>query len=206
MRSPPRLLLLTPGDVADADGQRVVQLVKACVGVGLGGVVLREPQWCDRVTLAVARRLRTILGDGWLCLHDRVHLVEAARADAVHLGWRSLAPRAARDLLPSDVGIGYSSHVDDDPRTFEGCDYLVFGPVRDTPSKRGVRGATGFDALAHRVKSTTQPVWALGGMRPEDAPEARASGTFGLAVLGGIAHAADPASACARYLASMGGT
>jgi thiamine-phosphate diphosphorylase len=203
MRVPPQLVLLTPGNLDEHEGERIVRLVRACVEVGLEGVLLREPTWGDRVTLDMAKELRDVLGTGWLCIHDRVHLAESARADAVHLGWRSLEPRVARALVGPSVGIGFSSHAADEPSRYDPCDYLFFGPVRDTPSKRDLLAATGFDGLERAVKASRKPIWALGGMRPEDVAAALDAQAAGIAVLGGIVNAADPALACARYISAL---
>jgi thiamine-phosphate pyrophosphorylase len=203
MRLPPALFAFTPGDVLPSDRERLPRLVRECVRGGLRGVVLREPRLGDRVTLETALRLRDLLEGGWLCIHDRAHLATAARADAVHLGWRSLAPTIARDMLPPEVAIGFSSHAGDDARAFEACDYLVFGPVRDTPSKRGRKAPTGFDGLARAAQATSRPIWALGGMRAEDVASALDCGAAGVAVLSGIVSATDPAAACARYLGAL---
>jgi thiamine-phosphate pyrophosphorylase len=203
MRLPPSLVAFTPGDVAERDAARLLRLVRDGVSGGLRGVVLREPLLGDRVLLDTALRLRQLLADGWLCIHDRVHLAAAAGADAVHLGWRSLAPACARDMLPRPIALGFSSHAGDDPAASAACDYLVFGPVRDTPSKRGLRAATGFDGLARAIADTARPVWALGGMRPDDVTEAIASGASGVAVLSGIMGERDPAGAAARYVEAL---
>jgi thiamine-phosphate pyrophosphorylase len=204
MRLPPALIAFTPGDIEESErSQQLVRLVRGCAGVGLRGLVLREPHLADSLVLDLALRLREILADGWLCIHDRVHLAQAARADAVHLGWRSLAPAVARGVLPSDIALGFSSHAGDDPRAFEACDYLVFGPVRDTATKRGLREPTGFDGLARATEATTRPVWALGGMRLDDVAGALDAGASGVAVLGGIMHASDPSAACAHYLEAL---
>src|SRR5436190_10634937 len=133
MRLPPPVLAFTPGDVTERDCARLVQVVRDCIGAALRGVVLREPLLGDRAALETAVSLRRLLTDGWLCIHDRVHIASAAGADAVHLGWRSLAPTVARGVLAPGIAIGFSAHEGDDEQAFEACDYLVFGPVRDTP-------------------------------------------------------------------------
>ena len=60
----------------------------------------------------------------------------------------------------------------------------------------------GFQELARATTSAT-PVWALGGLRPEDVAEARAAGAAGVAALGGVLGAADPAAATTAYLEAL---
>lgn len=207
---PPALVALSPGDMTEANALDFARTARACAHAGLRGVVLREPRLSDRATLELALALRAILSEArsesWLCIHDRVHLAAACRADAVHVGWRSLAPAAARRTIADNVQLGFSAHAGDDPRQWEVCDYAFFGPVRATPSKSGLREPVGFEGLATAARSTTTPLWALGGITPDHVEHALASGAAGVAVLGGIARAADPAAACARYIAALRAT
>ena len=62
-------------------------------------------------------------------------------------------------------------------------DFAVLGPVKSTPSHPGARtlGWPGFAALA---RGASIPVYAIGGMRPEDLDAARRHGAHGLAMIG----------------------
>ena len=203
-RLPPPLVALSPGRLADGGEEAFLRALASAVGAGLRGLVLREPSMPDRPLLALASACRRILADeAWLAIHDRVHLAGACEADAVHLGFRSLAPEVARGLLEDRVALGLSAHADDDPARWSGVDYLVFGPVYDTPSKRGILAPTGAEGLARAVERSPAPVWAIGGVAPERVEACLASGCRGVAVLSGILAAEDPAAACRAYLARM---
>ncbi len=209
---PPPLLALTPGRLGPGDAgggasggeaSRLVAAVRAAVDAGLRGVLLREPGLADRAFLDLALRLREVLGaDGWLGLHDRPHLAAAARAEGVHLGFRSLGVAAARAVAGPEVALGLSTHAGDDPATWAGADYLFHGPVRDTPSKHGLLEPVGPAGLARACAATDRPVWGLGGLRPEDARAVRTAGARGMAVLGGLLGDARPAAAAAAYRAA----
>jgi thiamine-phosphate pyrophosphorylase len=155
------------------------------------------------IRIATAARER-LPRDGWLGIHDRAHLVPATRADAVHLGFRSLTPEVARAIVADEIAIGFSAHADDDAETWTAADYLVFGPVLDTSSKRGWKDPVGFDGLARAVARAACPVWALGGLKPEHAGSALTAGARGIAVQSGIFGAdpsggGDPAGAVRAY-------
>jgi thiamine-phosphate pyrophosphorylase len=203
VKLPSSLIALSPGDLDERATPRFVELVRRCVEAGLESVLVREPGLSDKATLRLAIALRRELAAGWLAIHDRVHLAADAGADAVHLGFRSLSVPAARSILNRDIALGFSAHDTDDPAAWSACDYLFFGPVLDTPSKRGVKEPVGFDGLAHAVSRTRTPMWALGGMKPEDARLALESGARGLAVLGGIFRAERPAAACTQYVEAL---
>lgn len=209
-RLPPTLLALSPGTLRDAaDVERLLQRAAAARAAGLRGVLLREPHLGERPFLELARRLRALLaGDGgWLGLHDRAHLVAAAGADAVHVGFRSLSPAELRSWLPADVAVGLSTHAGDDVAAWGSADYLVHGPVFDTPSKRGLLEPIGTGGLAAAVARAPRPVWALGGLAPEHPERVRGAleaGARGVAVLAAVLAREDPAPAVRALLALVG--
>jgi thiamine-phosphate diphosphorylase len=186
--------------------------VDAALDAGLTGVLLRERRLDERAFLALAHELRARLdalpaprsrGSGWLGVHDRAHLAALAGADGVHLGFRSLAP-AELPAFARGLAVGLSAHAGDEPAAWAGADYLVFGPVRDTPSKRGILEPVGIDGLAAGVRAAGRPVWALGGIEPADVAPCLDAGARGVAVLRGILGARDPGGAAAAYLAALG--
>ena len=205
-RLPPPLLALSPGDLdeARAFGDFLAR-VDAALGAGLRGVLLRELELDDAVHLRLASGLRARLDrlepePGWLGVHDRVHVALAAGADAIHLGFRSLASEHVATIAADQLAIGLSTHAFDDPRDWSGADYIFHGPVRETPSKRELIDAIGAGGLERAALQTDCPLWALGGIRPEDVRAVLASGARGVAVLSGIFRCADPGRATRAYL------
>jgi thiamine-phosphate pyrophosphorylase len=198
-RLPGRLLALTPGTL-DPGGERAfLAKARTAVGAGLDSILLREPDLSDAATLALGRELRGILGPtGWLGLHDRAHLATAAGADAVHLGWKSLPIPVAREILDPSIAIGFSAHAADDPGAWSQADYIVFGPVFETASKRAHLAPAGVEGLARAVQSTRTPVWALGGITPANAAALASSRCAGIAVRGAVFETPDTAAAVAR--------
>lgn len=183
VRLPPRVLALTPGDLAPAHTARFLVTAARAIAAGLDALVLREPGLSDRATLELARALRLRLGErGYLVLHDRVHLAEAAGADAVQLGFRSLAPAEARRVLTPGIAIGFSAHAGDALGAWEASDFLLLGPVFETPSKRGLKEPLGLAEFARECSRSPRPVWALGGITAANAAEVLARGARGVAV------------------------
>ena len=72
--------------------------------------------------------------------------------------------------------------------------FAVFGPIRDTPSKRAYGPPLGFDALAEGARLDF-PLLALGGLDAPDVPELLATGAHGVACIRPVMAAADPARA-----------
>lgn len=197
----PVLVALSPGTLHEEAPERFLGAVQRALDGGLEALLLREPGLSDRALLDLARRLRLVLGPRRrLVLHDRAHLVRASRADALHVGFRSLAPSVARTVVGPELPLGFSAHAHDATEARAGADYLFLGPVLATPSKEGLLPPLGFEGLARACAAETRPVWALGGLAPEHAAGVRGAGARGLAVLRGVLGADDPARAVERYL------
>lgn len=209
VRLPPRLLALSPGDLSPAHTARFLVEAARAIAAGLDAIVLREPELSDRATLELARELRLRLGPrGYLVLHDRVHLAEASGADAVQLGFRSLAPADARSVLAPGIAIGFSAHAGDALEPWAASDFLLLGPVFDTPSKRGLKEPFGVAGFARECARAPRPVWALGGITAANAREVLACGARGVAVRGAIlgtsvGSAGDPAAAVRAFAARL---
>lgn len=206
-RLPRRLLALSPGTLRDGAPQAAFLLsLGQAFEAGLPAVLLREPGLSDGALEALAREVCALAArfeERWVGVHDRVHVALAAGADGAHLGFRSLPLREARAAAGDALALGFSAHAHDDaPGDWDGADYLTFGPVRETPSKAGLLEPTGFEQLAEAVRAARCPVFALGGLTPDDAPSALAAGA-GTAALGGILGASDPAGRTRAYLAAL---
>lgn len=79
-----------------------------------------------------------------------------------------------------------------------GADLFVFGSVYIPGSKPGT--GAGIEALAAVTHATSLPVFAIGGIHPEQVAECLQAGAAGVAVVSGILGAPDPHAAINRYL------
>lgn len=206
VRLPGALLALSPGEARDRAGvEGLLRRVEAALRSGLPAVLLREPHLSDGELLDLSRRVRVLAdaaGGCWVGVHDRVHVALAARADGVHLGFRSLPPAEAARVAAGRLAVGFSGHAHDEPGDREGADYLTFGPVLETPSKYGLLDPVGFERLSEEVEACPVPVLGLGGLDPERAPRAWAVGA-GVAALGGLLGGSDPAARTRAYLDAL---
>jgi thiamine-phosphate diphosphorylase len=82
------------------------------------------------------------------------------------------------------------------------ADFVFFGPVFATPSKRE-RPPQGEAALREAVIATPRPVLAIGGVDATVAARVRATGAHGVAVIRAILAAPDPGRATHDLLANM---
>ncbi|MEM9799860.1 MAG: thiamine phosphate synthase [Planctomycetota bacterium] len=190
MRLPPTLVALSPGTLEEVPGAAAraafERAARAAWKGGLRGLLLREPGLADRAFLDLARALRRVFEGGWLGLHDRVHLVDAAGADGAHVGGRSLPVGAARAVVGSDVCLSVSTHAGDGPAVWSGADATFHAPVFAPCSKEAPGPELGRDGLAAFTSTCEVPVWALGGVTAERVPRLAGAGVAGAAAIGGV--------------------
>ena len=163
---------------------------------GVRAVQLREKGLATRELYSLAVELRKITLDFHACLiiNDRVDIALAVEADGVHLGWQSLPFGVVRRLLGDERLIGVSTHSREEVLQAQGlgADYVTFGPVFDTPSKRGLLVPVGAEMIRSLKDEARLPVIAVGGINKGNVESVLREGADGIAVISGILQAADP--------------
>jgi thiamine-phosphate pyrophosphorylase len=142
-------------------------------------------------------------------VNDRADVARAAGADGVHLPEDGLPVGDARALVGPDALVGRSVHGPAAIASSAGADFVVFGPVFETASKRRFGPPQGLARLEEACAASSVPVLAIGGVTPERIADVLACGAAGVAVQGAILRAADPKSlvgALFRALVRAGAT
>lgn len=139
-----------------------------------------------------------------ITMHGDAKLAREGGAHGVHLPAGSDGAEARR-LLGEDALIGLSIHSADEARKASAValDYVVAGPVFETASKPGYGPALGVKGLAHIIPASRVPVIAIGGITAENARDCRDAGAAGIAVMGGVMRAKDPAEAVTRLIGAL---
>jgi thiamine-phosphate pyrophosphorylase len=168
----------------------VLGKIRAATAAGVDWVQIREKNLSGRELLALVREAVAGRGIRRVIVNDRLDVALAAGAAGVHLGRQSLS---ARDVVrwcrsgnaPADFLIGVSCHGLEDSREAEsaGASYIFFGPVFDTPSKRGMGEPQGVARLGEICRGVAIPVVAIGGIMEENAGECIRAGAAGIAAI-----------------------
>lgn len=134
-----------------------------------------------RRALAIAAAARCRESGAQLLVNSDVELAREVGA-GLHLRAAELAALDARPRLAAGALLAASCHdAEGLARAARlGCDFAVLGAVKPTATHPG-RPGIGWDAFAHLRGEVSLPVYALGGLGPEDLPEARRHGAQGIA-------------------------
>jgi thiamine-phosphate pyrophosphorylase len=186
--------------------QRFVEAVEAAVRGGATMVQLREkdtPQEevirLGREILAVTRRYGALL-----IINDHPSVAKAIGADGAHVGREDPPVHEARALLGPDAIIGASCYGDIARAVaaeHAGANYVAFGTPFPSPTKtkRTDISLTIFREVKQHVKV---PVFAIGGITIDNAPQVIDAGADGIAVVSGVFAATD-VEAAAHGLAQL---
>lgn len=119
-----------------------------------------------------------------LLVNDRFDVALAAGADGVHLTSTSLPARIVREVCGPEFLIGVSTHSVEEARAARrgGADFVVFGPVFETESKREFGPPQGLEKLQEVTNELESfPVLAIGGVTLDNAEKCYAMGASGFA-------------------------
>lgn len=145
-------------------------IVEFARDLAAGGVKLlqyRNKEGHTREMLSHAREIRRVLGtDVQLVMNDRADICIAAGYDGVHVGQDDLSPEGARMVIGDQRILGVSTHnlqqlqeADAGP-----ADYIAFGPIFATTSKRHADAVVGLEGLRAARAATKKPLVAIGGI------------------------------------------
>jgi thiamine-phosphate pyrophosphorylase len=188
-------------------GRELTAVVAECVAAGLPAVQAREKDLGAADLAVLCRRLRelTRAHGARLIVNDRVDVALAVGADAVQRTQGSLPVDDIRRVAGSRLAIGASVHSLEDAIDAElrGADWVVFGPIYDTPSKRRWGPPQGLERLAKAASAVRVPIVAIGGITPERVKDVRAAGATGVAAIAAILDTDSPADATRRFLDAL---
>jgi len=155
----PRLYLLT--DRYQTCGRPLTSVLSQAMESGVRMVQIREKDLETRDLTALVHTLLPLVKQykGSVLLNDRIDLVLALGADGVHLRADSLPVLLVRRLLGPDHLIGVSAHSAEDVQRAEddGADFVVLGPIFDTPSKRAFGNPLGMEVLQNVCRTSRGP-------------------------------------------------
>jgi thiamine-phosphate pyrophosphorylase len=197
-----RLLLVT--DRHQTNGRPLVPLLQRVLTAGVPAIQLRERDLSARELVTLAREVQAVTASrgSQLLINDRIDVALALEEVGVHLRSNSLPVSVARQLLGAQRLLGISVHAVEEVLSVQsqGADYIVLGPIYETPSKQMFGPPLGIHTLEKACRLVRIPIIGIGGVTTARAREMRRAGAFGVAVITAVLGAADVESATRELL------
>jgi thiamine-phosphate pyrophosphorylase len=185
-------------------GRPLSQIIGEAGRAGITAVQFREKDLTLREQLEFASEIRAVAKEHKMqfFVNDRIDLCLALDAEGVHLPSSGLPVTVAREILGGSKLIGVSCHSLEEVQRaeWEGADFAVLGPVYDTPSKRSYGPPLGIDLFQKVRRSTSIPLFAIGGVDRSKLKELLDAGADGVALISAILSSQDVYQKCRRLI------
>lgn len=181
-----------------------LDLIRAALAGGMDVIQLRDENLSARALLEVAQKAARLCRAAGvpLIVNDHVDIALAADADGVHLGQQDLPLADARRLMSPEKIIGGTASTLAEARQVEqaGADYVGFGHIFETRTKRKGYAPRGVDVLREVCAAVRIPVVAIGGIGPNRVGAVLRAGARSVAVSSAICAVPDPQAATAELV------
>ncbi|MEV5207056.1 thiamine phosphate synthase [Micromonospora sp. NPDC053740] len=191
-------------------GRDPLAVVRAALTVAHADLVVQvrvEDSATDREAYDLTRRVLALCApyQATCLVNDRLHVALAAGAAGGHVGADDLPVAAARRVLGPAGVLGATARAPGPAReaVAAGASYLGVGPCHTTSTKSGLPDPIGPAGVRAVVDAVDVPVIAIGGVTAARVPALRAAGAYGVAVVGAVSTAADPALATAELIEAL---
>lgn len=199
------LLVITDRKAA---ARPLIDVVAAALDGGCRWIMVREK---DLDATALSALVGEIVGLGErygarISVNANAAVARSCGAAGVHLPAGHDVGEARAAFGPGAL-IGVSAHslAEAQNAARAGADYVTISPVFASASKPGYGPALGLGGLGRIVAEVAIPALALGGVTARTAADCLRAGATGVAVMGAVMRAADPAAAVGALLAALEG-
>lgn len=202
-----RLYLIADVQTALDAGVDLVEVVRGFVSAGGRMVSLRGKGVDDRTVVGVGRKVAGLVfaAGGTFLVHRRVDIAQLLGADGVHSPSSGFRPAEVYRIVGRPTLVGKSCHDADDvvAAASDGVGFATLGPVFESVSKPGYGPRVAPSAFRSIAEQVDLALYALGGVVPQNVADCFDAGAVGVAVVGGVVTADDPAAATGRYLEAI---
>jgi thiamine-phosphate pyrophosphorylase len=179
--------------------ETLVAKIAAAIAAGVDWIQLREKDLSAKEYAKLTRAAVDLCSKSAsnnprtrILVNDRLDVAIAQNASGVHLGEQSVPVQQAKGLAnklrsssspPFLIGASCHSLNAAQSAATSGADYLIFGPIFETPSKTQFGPPQGLDRLAQICEAVSIPVLAVGGITLHNAQSCLAAGAAGVAAI-----------------------
>ena len=153
-------------------------------------IILREKDMTNDEYFCLARKIVEICNstETKLICNTFIEAAEAVKAHGIHLPL-SLAEKSTYTTKP--LGISVHSLEDAIKATNLGADYIIYGHIFATDCKKGLE-PRGVESLQNICSTVNIPVYAIGGITPENAALAKSAGAAGVCLMSSLMQSDNP--------------
>src|SRR5512141_1479132 len=159
-----RLLVVT--DRHQTKRRPLVPILKQILAAGRSAIQLRERDLSAKELVTLTREVQAAAASArsQILINDRIDVALALEGVGAHLRSNSLPVSVARQLLGLQRLLGVSVHAVDEALQAEsqGADYIVLGPIYDTPSKQTFGPPLGIHTLEKACRLVRIPIIGIG--------------------------------------------
>lgn len=172
------------------------EIAKLAIKGGADIIQLRDKSMSTSELIETAQKISLLCKKNKVLfiVNDRVDIAMISGADGVQLGTEDIPVTEARKLLGRSKIIGATAHSMKEAilRENEGADYIGYGHIFQTFSKHKTDKPKGIENLKKIVDKIKVPVFAIGGIGPENINEVISTGVHGAAIIGSVLKSNDP--------------
>jgi thiamine-phosphate pyrophosphorylase len=181
------------GYVARAD---LSEVTTALLAGGVDLLQLRAKGCAEEDIEAIAQELLPLCRQAGVpfIVNDYPRIAAAVGADGVHIGQDDGSLRAVREIVGPEMIVGRSTHSPAQAAAAhqEGFDYLGFGPLFPTPTKKGRPGIGLENIVGVQDKVGTEiPVFCIGGIKADNLAQVLTAGAKRVVVVSDLLQAED---------------
>ncbi len=172
------------------------EIAKLAVKGGADIVQLRDKNLTTAGLYETAKKIAKLCRNNGVIflVNDRVDIALVSDADGVHLGKSDIPVKKARKLLGKNKIVGGTAHslIEALMCQSEGADYIGYGHIFPTKTKFKPEKPKGLKNLENIVSRIRIPVFAIGGIAPENLDSVLRTGVHGAALAGSVLKANHP--------------
>lgn len=167
---------------------QTIEKLKIALKSGIKWIQYREKDLSRKEILKQAFYLRDLTNqyNALLTINDYLDIAIAIEADGVHLGQDDLPIEVAKRFFSGIIGISTHNLKEAVKAQESGADYLGFGPIFKTTTKKDAIEPRGIDMLSFIQKKVNLPVVAIGGINVDNIISIKKVGCNFVAVSSGI--------------------
>jgi thiamine-phosphate pyrophosphorylase len=201
-----RLILVTDRKLLNEISLR--SFIAQCCVYGIKAVQLRERDLPDRELYLLAKNIRaaTKKNSAKLLVNDRIDIALLTKSNGVHSPEKGISSKIIKSFN-SGFLTGSSVHSLQSAQNAEkeGFDYIICGPVFETPSKKKYGKPLGLFTLNKICNSVNIPVFAIGGITSDKVKDCLESGAHGVGVISAIFKSDDLLETINEFKTELGG-